>query len=91
MEELEHRCAVYVIRCAGGVLYKGSTRDMWARWQDHVAGRVKSTKSRHPLELVVIEYFDTFTEARQREHFFKSGVGRAQLKARVVKWQTQRT
>ena len=92
-DNLESQPAAYVIRGAGPVdyLYKGSTRDMAARWHDHEAGRVSRTRNRRPLELVLVEYFASFTEARQRELFLKSGVGRAWLKTRVAKWQTQGT
>jgi putative endonuclease len=91
--ELESRPAAYVLRAAGPTeyLYKGSTRDMAARWRDHQAGRVARTRSRRPLTLVLVEYFDSFSEARRRELFLKSGIGRAWLKARVAKWQTQGT
>jgi putative endonuclease len=91
--ELESRPAAYVLRAAGPTeyLYKGSTRDMAARWSDHREGRVARTRNRRPLTLVLVEYFDSFTDARRRELFLKTGVGRAWLKARVAKWQTQGT
>ncbi len=90
--EPESRAAAYVIAGDGGrYLYKGSTRDMVVRWGEHAAGRVARPQSRHPLKLVYVEYFETYTEARRREIFFKTGVGRAELKARVAKWQTQET
>ena len=90
--EVESKAAAYVIAGDGGrYLYKGSTRDMVARWSEHAAGRVARTRSRQPLKLVYVEYFETYTEARRRELFFKTGVGRAYIKARVVEWQTQGT
>ena len=92
-DELQAAPAAYVIRSEGrnDYLYKGSTRDMVSRWEDHTAGRVSRTRGLRPLELVLVEYFGTYTEARRRENFLKSGVGRAWLIARVVKWQTQGT
>ena len=61
-------------------LYKGSCRDLRKRLKDHRAGRVSKTKNRRPLELVYYEYCDTYTDARKREIFFKSGKGREFLK-----------
>ena len=92
-QNLEERPAAYVILCSGeaSYLYKGSTRNMAERWKDHQAGRVARTKNRRPVQLVLVENFDTYTDARRRENFLKTGVGRAWLKARVVKWQTQGT
>ncbi|MCZ7592111.1 MAG: GIY-YIG nuclease family protein [Kiritimatiellae bacterium] len=87
MEPLEPRPAAYAVLCGEkrDYLYKGATRDMRKRWADHHAGRVSSTKKRKPLELVWIEYFDTYTEARKREIFLKSGVGRAMLEEHITK------
>ena len=84
--------AAYVISGDDGAyLYKGSTRDMQARWAQHHAGRVSRTRARRPLKLVYVEYFQSYTEARKRELFLKSGMGRQLIKARVAKWQTQGT
>ena len=90
--ELRAQPAVYVISGDnGGYLYKGSTRDLAARWAEHAAGRVPRTRCRHPLKLVYVEYFDQYTDARRREIFLKTGVGRVFIKAQVAKWQTQGT
>ena len=91
--------AAYVLRaCASAYLYKGACRNLRQRLQDHRAGRVSRTKKRRPLELVYCETFSSFTEARRRELFWKTGTGRAWLKqqlaapdARVVERQTQGT
>ena len=90
--ELHAKPAAYVISGDHGFyLYKGSTRNMASRWAQHAAGRVARTRSRHPLKLVYVEYFDQYTDARRRELFFKTGAGRAFIKAQVAKWQTQGT
>ena len=76
--------AAYVLKSADGkYLYKGSCRDLDRRMEDHRAGRVLHTKNRRPVMLVHAEFFETYTEARQRENFLKSGVGRAWLKAKL--------
>ena len=92
----EHRPAAYVLRPVGGsYLYKGACRDLHARLKDHRAGRVKHTKHKRPLMLAYHEYCASFTEARQRENYLKSGVGRdflaTLMSARVAERQTQRT
>ena len=58
--------------------YIGSSRfnDPDKRLKSHNAGKVRSTKSGRPWYIVHIEYFETYTEARKRENFLKSGVGR---------------
>ena len=90
--DIRSQPAAYVISGDDGAyLYKGSTRDLATRWAEHQSGRVARTRSRHPLNLVYVEYFDNYTDARRRELFFKTGVGRSFIKARVAKWQTQGT
>jgi len=69
--------AAYVIQSSEeDFLYKGSCRDLKKRLKDHKAGRVSRTKNRRPLQLVYFEMFDSFSEARKRENFFKTGAGR---------------
>ena len=58
--------------------YVGSSRlnDTEKRLKAHNAGRVRSTKLGRPWVEVAVEVFDSYTEARKREIFLKSGVGR---------------
>jgi putative endonuclease len=57
--------------------YVGSTdRTVPARLGEHNAGKVRSTKSGKPWKLVASETHETYTDARKRESFLKSGVGR---------------
>ncbi len=87
--------AAYILLGTGAeYLYKGACRNLAERLKDHRAGRVAHTRNRRPLALVYHEYVASFTEARKREAFLKSGVGRSWLKkylARVAERQTQRT
>ena len=64
--------------------YVGSTSDLSKRLKSHNKGKVKSTKSRRPLELIYHESLITKTIAIKREHFFKSGNGRKWLKDNVL-------
>ena len=68
---------VYVLKSLkDGQLYKGYTSDITARIKDHNKGKIRSTKSHRPYELVHLEFFQSKTEARKRELFLKSGAGR---------------
>jgi len=57
--------------------YIGSSRtDAASRLVAHNTGHTRSTKSGRPWILMLEEQHETYTEARQRENFLKSGVGR---------------
>ncbi len=74
---------VYVLRCNDRKLYIGSTRDLSKRMEAHRMGRVRTTKGRRPVELIHLEEFDNYQDARKREVYFKSGTGRDWLKAKL--------
>ena len=57
--------------------YTGSSRiDAASRLLAHNAGHTRSTKSGGTWVLVLEEHWATYTAARQRENFLKSGAGR---------------
>ena len=60
--------------------YTGLTQDLDQRLKEHNSGKSKFTKSYKPWELVFTEECKTRLEARQREKYYKSGVGREKLK-----------
>lgn len=60
--------------------YVGSTNNFERRLKQHNSGQVKSTKLRGPFKLLFTETFDTLSEARKRENWYKSGAGRRKLK-----------
>lgn len=64
---------VYILRCRDHRYYYGSTNDLIRRLAQHRAGRVPSTKSRLPLELVYFEECQTLDQARLRERSLKNG------------------
>jgi putative endonuclease len=49
-------------------------------------GRVKTTKSRRPVQLIYSEEFENYTDARKREIYLKSGTGRDWLKTKMEGW-----
>jgi len=68
---------IYVIRSKiDSRLYKGITNDLDRRIKERNTGKNKSTKAYKPWELVYFEKVDSSVEARNREKFFKSGIGR---------------
>ena len=56
-------------------VYVGSTADIKKRSKEHNAGKCKSTKGYRPLELIYFEKFENLKEARERERYFKTGIG----------------
>ncbi|MBE0572266.1 MAG: GIY-YIG nuclease family protein [Ignavibacteriaceae bacterium] len=56
--------------------YIGSTQDVDQRLNEHNLGKSKFTSGGIPWELIYNESFSTNSEARKRESFLKSGVGR---------------
>ncbi|MEK6529056.1 MAG: GIY-YIG nuclease family protein [Nitrospirota bacterium] len=79
-----------MLRCADGRLYVGSTRDLNKRVDSHNNGKVRTTKSRRPVELIYTEEMLTYTDARKRELYLKSGSGREWLKKRLEEWPSGR-
>ncbi len=68
---------VYVLRSKiNGHLYKGVTNNLERRLKEHNTGKTIYTRKFKPWDLVYYEEFDTFEEARDREKFLKSGMGR---------------
>ncbi|KAA1425191.1 GIY-YIG nuclease family protein [Mumia zhuanghuii] len=55
---------VYILRCADGSYYVGSTRNLAARVDQHNAGSGATyTRTRRPVELVFFEETDSIAEA----------------------------
>ena len=64
-------------------LYVGYTNNLNRRLQEHMDGKVLSTKERQPLKLIYYEAYITEPEAKRREKYLKGGNGRAQLKIQL--------
>jgi len=63
--------------------YIGSTKDLRKRILTHNAGKNKSTKYGIPWKLIYYEVGLNKDDARAREKYLKSGVGRMFLKNRL--------
>ena len=63
--------------------YTGSTKDLRKRFNDHNSGKVSSTKNRGPFVLVYYEACLNEQDARYREKYLKSGLGKRYLKNRL--------
>jgi putative endonuclease len=61
-------------------IYVGMTIDLKARIERHNDGRERTTKGYRPFELIYTETVETRLEARAREKYWKSGVGKEQLR-----------
>jgi len=74
----------YVLRSLkNGILYKGSTQNIENRLTIHNQGLVNYSSKYTPWELVLVEEFHTRSEAMKREKWYKTGVGREWIKAKI--------
>jgi len=62
------------------LLYIGYTADLNSRKQKHDNGGVKSTASRRPLLLIYCEYYLFESDAKRRELYFKTSMGKKAIK-----------
>ena len=70
----------YVLECDDGSPYKGYTKDLHARINQHLVGHgAKWTKEHPPVALIHFEEFSSEKDALEREKYFKSGSGREWL------------
>ena len=75
---------VYILKSVkDGNLYIGFTQDLKKRLLKHNAGKVFSTKSRIPLKLIYCEVSLNKQDAKQRERYLKTGVGKRFIKNRL--------
>ena len=63
---------VYILRCADGSLYTGSTTDVSSRVRVHNAGRgARYTAGRVPVQVVYSEPHESRSAAQKREYQIK--------------------
>ncbi len=73
----------YVKSKKDGKFYTGSTNDLRKRLIEHNSGRVFSTKDRRPFVLIYYEACLNEQDARNREKYLKSGMGKRYLRNRL--------
>ena len=66
--------------------YTGSTRDLRKRFKEHSFGKVVSTKGRGPFSLIYYEACLNKQDARAREKYLKSGMGKRHLRNRLKRF-----
>lgn len=66
-----------------GRFYTGWTVDLRKRVQKHLTGKVYSTKNRLPLIVIYYEACRNKEDAKARERYLKSGMGKRFLKNRL--------
>ena len=75
---------VYFLELNNGDIYVGSTNDLRRRVPAHEAGQVTSTAAYRPLRLRAYVAVEAESTARDLEHYFKSGSGKAIAKKRFL-------
>jgi putative endonuclease len=77
---------VYVLSSVSrNYIYVGLTGNLERRFSEHQLGKNKTTKPYGPFRLLYSEEFHTRSEAREREKYLKSGVGKEWIKVLLSK------
>ncbi len=66
--------------------YTGYTEDLRKRFNQHNSNEVYSTKNRGPFELIYYEVCLNSQDARSREKYLKTGMGKRYLKNRLKRF-----
>jgi len=72
---------VYIIKSEEGFIYTGSTSDLEKRLFQHNNKLAGWTKRGNNWKVIHSEIFDSLSEARKREKWYKSGAGRDMIKS----------
>ncbi|MBI5475577.1 MAG: GIY-YIG nuclease family protein [Ignavibacteriales bacterium] len=65
-------------------IYIGSTNNLERRLLEYNKGLVQSTKAFRPFNIIAYVAVSTEKKARELEHYFKTGSGKAILKKRIL-------
>lgn len=78
---------VYVLRSKkNGMWYTELTDDLRKRFNQHNKGLSRWTKNRGPFEIIYYEACRNITDARSREKYLKSGMGKRYIKNRLKRF-----
>ncbi len=76
---------LYIIKSlVNGELYVGICKDLTNRLREHEQGKNRYTKGLRPWKLVHREEYPDWQTARTQEKYYKSGIGKEQLKGILV-------
>ena len=70
---------VYILKCKGGSLYTGMTKDLERRFKEHLSGKSRYTSYNQPVCLVYKEEYLTRSGAAKREAGIKSWTRKRKL------------
>ena len=85
MEKLNTKYFVYAIKSkVRAYIYVGMTNNLKRRISDHNKGYNRTTKPYTPFKLIYTEKFPSRIEARVKEKYLKSGVGKEFLKSIIA-------
>ena len=73
-------CVYILFSLKDHLLYTGFTTNLQQRLTHHNAGFTKSTANRRPLQLVFCEFYHFEADARRRENYFKTSMGKKAIK-----------
>ncbi|HUT22663.1 MAG TPA: GIY-YIG nuclease family protein [Candidatus Bipolaricaulota bacterium] len=75
-------CFTYAISSLSkSYIYVGTAINPHKRIRQHNTGKSRTTKPYMPFEIITIEKFANRKEARKREKYLKSGIGKEYLKS----------
>ena len=78
---------VYILQSKKNKLwYTGFTADLRKRFNEHNQDHVGWTNGRGPFDLIYYEACKNITDARSREKYLKSGMGKRYLKNRLKRF-----
>ncbi len=84
MHDLNFMVYVYAIKSLKeNYIYVGLTVNLDRRIREHNTGRSKTTRSRTPFTIIIVEEYPNRVLARTREKFLKSGAGKEYLKSLI--------
>ena len=63
-----------------GDLYVGICKNVERRIGEHQAGKNRYTKGLRPWRVMLVEEYPDWSAARQKEKYYKSGIGKEYLK-----------
>ena len=77
----------YVLKSEkGGRLYTGSTNDLRKRFKEHNSGKSVYTAKRGPYKLIYYEACSSEGDARTREKYLKTGMGKRYIQNRLKRY-----